>query len=173
MDGWLGFLVGSELWYPLYDKSYVPSTASNITKLLHGESKYPSSNKKVNVKSLKSIVAFSRKRSSNANATDGFPLPLAPQQSGSLLSQSESSHANSPSSPSADYETAWSLLVDDHNVLYPKALHALLDDLCLVAASDLQAVADNLLVAISATLKPVPKRKFLESLQKSGVTVRI
>jgi hypothetical protein len=77
--------------------------------------------------------------------------------------------------PAQDIALAWSYLKDDHNVLFQGSLYAHLYDLCINSAEDLQQTSDNLLVAISATLKPAPnkKKKFLDAMHKSGGTVKI
>ena len=74
--------------------------------------------------------------------------------------------------PAQDIALAWSYLKDDHNVLFQ---YAHLYNLCINSAEDLQQTSDNLLVAISATLKPAPnkKKKFLDAMHKSGGTVKI
>ena len=80
------------------------------------------------------------------------------------------SSSNLPAAP----PKTWSYLKDDHNVLFQ---YAHLYDLCINSAEDLQQTSDNLLVAISATLKPAPKKKkkkkFLDAMHKSGMTVKI
>ena len=81
------------------------------------------------------------------------------------------SSSNLPAAP----PKTWSYLKDDHNVLFQESLYAHLYDLCINSAEDLQQTSDNLLVAISATLKPAPnkKKKFLDAMHKSGGTVKI
>ena len=39
VDGWLGFMVGTELWYPLWSLDNVQSTATELAKLIGNNAK--------------------------------------------------------------------------------------------------------------------------------------
>ena len=153
------------------------SSATNIAKLISGN------NVKNNFSSAKDAGKIPAAR--NLRTAFSSNRKIVAIDSKSFSNQDPSAHVVDrnnlmPSTPPPetattvqDFSVAWSYLKDDHNALFPGSLHALLDDLCITAAEDLQQVSDNLLVAVSATLKPAPKKKFLDAMQKSGVTVKI
>lgn len=212
MDGWLGFLVGSELWYPLFEASHVVPTTASVSKLILGET----SSSKPGVKSFKAMITpaknltkiLSSRHSSSSPLSDtssssslvepsvALPYPSPPTQLPSMpetlldspsrddsrraiLAQSVphhspgATHHNYPDGKLPDYITAWSYLQDTSNALYPKSLLALMEDLKLESGEDLEQLSDNLLICLSATLKPAPKARFIDSLHKYGITVVI
>jgi hypothetical protein len=48
VDGWLGFMIGSELWYPLWNDECITTTAKAMTELLKGNAVLSSNKQLVN-----------------------------------------------------------------------------------------------------------------------------
>ena len=119
VDGWLGFLVGTELWYPLWAPDKVDSTAREIVKLVGDNARSDGNNTKGNTMmvSSSSMVASGMVTSSSSTTV-------------MVTSVSDKNPTNSNSNrPILDFAAAWTLLQDPARVQDTAGLTATLNDL--------------------------------------------
>jgi hypothetical protein len=64
VDGWLGMMVGTELWYPLWDANQVESTAKQLSNLIGNNAKLPAGSVAVPV-ATKEVPVEEKKTNNN------------------------------------------------------------------------------------------------------------
>jgi hypothetical protein len=64
VDGWLGMMVGTELWYPLWDTNQVESTAKQLSNLIGNNAKLPAGSVAVPV-ATKEVPVEEKKTNNN------------------------------------------------------------------------------------------------------------
>ena len=93
VDGWLGFMLGTELWYPLWSPGNVQSTAIELGKLIGDNAKSDGSCTSAHASPFKTMIA-----SASSPAVVSSPPPT----SGALA---------------VDYAKAWSVITDSRRVV--------------------------------------------------------
>jgi hypothetical protein len=156
VDGWLGFMIGSELWYPLFNERSIDSTVS----------------------SLVGLIGDNAKKSYNANSAHSGPMPPVPPSVGHLVKSAStgSSQQNYASSSTvsafpdvlpidADYEKAFAILNQPKKSLCPNTWPAFLKELSVEEPDDLKNFEPSKLFAFGEFLKSVPSAEFRKSLR--------
>ena len=98
VDGWLGFMVGTELWYPLWSPGNVQSTAVELAKLIGDNAR---SN------GMSTIVPTSPSKTMVASASSPTVIVV-------------SSPTPTSGPPVVDYAKAWSVITDARRVVADK-----------------------------------------------------
>ena len=148
-DTWLGSMVASELWYPLWDASQISQTASSVIQIITGQG-----------------------ASINTAATPTTPttlnIPTTPSNNSSNVLNSSGSNKNlgTPKQiKEADYDAAWSLLTKPAFSTLPSTLSTMLDELGITSAKDLSMLEDEAIRAFLPNLmKPIQRTKLKEAL---------
>jgi len=146
-DTWLGSMVASELWYPLWDASQVSQTASSVIQIITGQGA--------------SINNTSTSPSTTLN------IPTTPSKSSdNVLSSGSNKNLGTPKQvKEADYEAAWSLLTKPAFASLPSTLSTMLDELGITSAKDLSMLEDEDIRAFLPNLmKPIQRTKLKEAL---------
>jgi hypothetical protein len=149
VDGWLGFMVGSELWYSLWHSNQVDSTA----------------------RSLESLIGDFGKRSQNASFASSIVRgPTIAVESSSpskndQLSPKRDDFKKQKSTPSGpcDYETAWSCL-EGKKWICPKAFPIFLEELCIEDIADFKNLELKMIEVLAGLLKPTQEAKFRKAM---------
>jgi hypothetical protein len=149
VDGWLGFMVGSELWYSLWHSNQVDSTA----------------------KQLESLIGDFGKRSHNASSVISIARgpTIAVKESGSPSKNEQQTpkddfkKQNSTPSGPCDYEAAWSCL-ESKKSLCPKAFPVLLEELGIEELDDFKSAEPKMFEALACLLKPTQETKFRKAM---------
>ena len=142
-DGWLGAMVGSELRYPLWEKSQIEGTAKSIAERVGNHADY---NKN------RAFVARLPTVKDNSMAR-----PTSPVSSKGMYGYS-----------GPDYHKAWTFLENAKNSKYaknPDSLEKLLDDIGIYKADDLAGLDTENLESIAGVLKLSASNIFREALQ--------
>jgi hypothetical protein len=150
VDGWLGFMVGSELWYTLWHSNQVESTA----------------------KQLESLIGDFGKRSHNASFANSIVRgpTIAVKESSSASKNDQASpkrddikKQNSTASGPCDYETAWSCLEGKKSIC-PKAFPIFLEELCIEDIADFKNLELKMIEVLAGLLKPTQEAKFRKAM---------
>jgi hypothetical protein len=136
VDGWLGFMVGTELWYPLWDGKFVDSTAKSISELIGDHAKAGPSAKPSGGETGELVME---------KPTESVPPKI-----------------EQPQTPK-DFKTAWTCL-EAKKCQFPKAVEALLEELGAFSDAELESVEENHLRLLMEMLKPAPKKTFQKAL---------
>ena len=96
VDGWLGFMLGTELWYPLWSTGNVQGTAIELGKLI-GDNAKSNGSTSAPASPSKTMIASA---SSPAVLVPSPPPTSAP--------------------PAVDYAKAWSVITDSRRVVADK-----------------------------------------------------
>ena len=88
VDGWLGFFIGQELWYPLFDAKNVSGTANEIDKMIS--------------------------KNNNSSVQPSVRLPVSPSKND--LAPSNPSSSVKISEGKIDYDLLWTLLQDTDKI---------------------------------------------------------
>jgi hypothetical protein len=153
VDGWLGFMIGSELWYPLFNESFIESTVSALVGLMGDNAKRGSN-------ALQSSIAPAM-NNSTGNVTSGKSLGggAAPAPAPSFAAVPATVPAD------ADFVVAFSILLPPKKSICPEGWSGFLKGLGLEEAEDLKDFEARKLVALAEFLKPVPSTEFLKALR--------
>ena len=100
VDGWLGFFVGSELWYSLFEQSHIESAGQEISKIV--------SKLTDEISSSSSSILHSISQPLITNTPSTTPSKMN--------SFAEVITYNSSNSNIIDYEAAWSILQNPSNI---------------------------------------------------------
>jgi hypothetical protein len=149
VDGWLGFMIASDLWYPLWDEDNVNTTANALGELLGNNARLTTN-------------------AGSAVQVPSFPWVTASTQSvSSVFSKQKIIMATIPDClPSnADLVTAFNILQQPKKTHCPNAWMILLNDLSIESPNDLKDVEVRKLLALAELMKPIPSSQFLEALK--------
>jgi hypothetical protein len=146
VDGWLGFMVGSELWYSLWHSNQVDSTA----------------------KALESLIGDFGKRNQNASFASsivrGPTIAVeSPSKNEQQTPKDDFKKQKLTSSGPCDYETAWSCL-EGKKSLCPKAFPILLEELGIEELDDFKSAEPKMFEALACLLKPTQETKFRKAM---------
>jgi hypothetical protein len=152
VDGWLGFMVGSDLWYPLWQMNQVEQTAKAIADLV-GE------NAKAGMTScgamqspvLVNPVTYSLSDQPKTNQT-------------AAESASSATSAVTPLATTRDYQTGWDCLSDPKKTKDSAALASLLDEYGVYSLKDLIDLDVEYFESLAVLLKPAPQKCFRKTL---------
>lgn len=134
-DTWLGSMVASELWYPLWDASQITQTANTLIQLITGNDSSLSNNSSIQTPTTTTITTPSK--------VSEIPKQIK----------------------EADYEAAWSLLSKPAFATLPSTLSTMLEELGINSASDLSLLDDEVIKAFLPNLmKPIQRNKLREAL---------
>ena len=143
VDGWLGIMVGSQLWHSLFDEASVSSTARDIASYID-----PVHNLHSAAKSNKSYV-------NNDRNVENASL--------SALSPDVTQHVTTVSLPldkNSVYQWSWDYLNDVSKQSDSHTLVALLGKLGLSRAEELAWIDEEAEVGLRSCLKPVAEKQF-------------
>jgi hypothetical protein len=141
VDGWLGFMVGQELWHPMYDESAVEKTAVAI----------------------KGLVGDGAPRIADRSS-------VAKQQQKVIASPSPAPTSPATVPATASWETkVWTLLTDPEAAVDAAALKTHLNGLNVKEAGDLQDFDDGDIAELATFLKKHPQKKLLRIFKDSAV----
>jgi hypothetical protein len=153
VDGWLGFMIGSELWYPLFNENFVESTVSALIGLI-GD----------NAKQRSNYVNSAGSSTFPVLRTDKVPASSTKSDLGASTTFSFSA-APAALSADADFNTAYNILNQPKKTHCPNAWNVFLKDLCVEEPDDLRNFETRKLLALAEFLKPIPSVEFLKALK--------
>ena len=162
VDGWLGFLIGAELWYPLWEPSQVDSTSLSIKKLVGDNASLAKNRLYMSARRGGAALPLAPSAPSTSSPTD----PSTPISSASFKAATTISSPKPPNPPAAavkSYATAWSLL-DSKKAKYSSVLQGLLEDMGLESSEDLSHLDSSEWRLLSLTLKKPQQSAFLDAL---------
>jgi hypothetical protein len=148
VDGWLGFMVGSDLWYPLWQMNQVEQTARAIADLVGEHAKNNGSSSGVDFPSP--IATKHPTVSATATAPVGLPTSTAA--------------VTGSASSSRDYEAAWKILNEPKKAIDSAAVTKLLDDYGVYSSEDFMKLEVDCFEPLAALLKQVPQKCFREAM---------
>eukprot|EP01040_Poterioochromonas_malhamensis_P009077 gene9077-9831_t len=155
VDGWLGFMVGTELWYPLWSLSQAESCARGIADIAKGNAVLATNQALLNGGGLPvpAPVAptYSTKSSDDSFKSTSTPAPNTPPP------------ASSAPSGGKDFVAAWDCLTDPKKALDPVKLQEVLDEFGLSTPDEMQYLDVEQSQRLAALLKPIPQKKFKSS----------
>jgi hypothetical protein len=147
IDGWIGSIVGSNTWFPLWDPMLLNPTVGSLAGLLGERGK------------IAKHATINLEETSTASSTAPAPAvddvivpPPAPVQTISKMP------GGNP-----DFDTAWSCL-EGRKSLYPKGLEGILEDLGVYEVNDLKMLETQQLELLSLLLKPVQRKIFVNAM---------
>jgi hypothetical protein len=150
VDGWLGFMVGTGLWYPLWDANQVNLTASSLAAVIGNNAKLP---------------AYESRTNGQRSETTSIPSPIAGDSSSSSCKEEEEEMIPplKPTGP-PDCQAAFACL-EKKKAHRPHTLEGLMEDLELATADDLRVVGEEDWMLLCQSLKKPQQKTFLEALR--------
>jgi hypothetical protein len=138
VDGWLAFMLGGDLWYPLWNEKVIPSTLKELVNLIGPE---------YNVNHTGTIV--SNAEAGNSMTTVEVPAVVKPVEI---------------SAPALvlNFDKAWSIISD--SMPHIPALEELMRDLGVDSAQYLEGLEQDELTQIASLLPTVKKRLFVKAM---------
>jgi hypothetical protein len=155
VDGWLGFMVGSDLWYPLWQMNQVEQTAKAIADLVGDHAKNNGSSSGVDFPSP--IAANTQTVSATAVVTVG-PITRT------TAVASPTATVTGSASSSKDYEAAWKILNEPKKAIDSAAVTKLLDDYGVYSSEDFMKLDVDCFEPLAVLLKQVPQKCFREAM---------
>eukprot|EP01041_Mallomonas_annulata_P005683 gene5683-11469_t len=154
VDGWLGFMIGDSLWYPMYSEQDVSSTVMSVVNLLGA-----------NALKSRSYLTSSTVKVPNNNTPLSIPSISTMQPLMSVPNHTDSESVSKSVPPEIislkpDYNLAWEYLTDKSKHKTPERIVSLLDELGLSKATELMYVEPGEVQALAACMKPVAKKAF-------------
>jgi hypothetical protein len=163
VDGWLGFMVGTEQWFPLWDSDQVESTAKSISELAGNNALLTTNEAWLADRASGKLISPMEISSRNENSQKRFSSRTATATATAFESPFESERKSS-SGKVKDVQVAWAQL-DPSKACYPKAMSAALEDIGLEKAEDLEVVDYHDWLVLSITLKKPQQKAFCEAMQ--------
>ncbi len=172
VSGWLGFMVGDALWYPLWKGDQLASTARSLYNLIGDDAKLDGgATTPPPLTLLPPVVGAS---GGDGDGDGGTPSqsqdnklpalsPTAPDSAAPSTPGGRSASVKAMLDPLAE---AWSILTNTASAKDPDALKAKLDEEGLSEPTDLPYLDEAALSAFADLLKNVKKRKFLDFMSK-------
>jgi len=138
VDGWLAFMLGGDLWYPLWNEKVIPSTLKELVNLIGPE---------YNVNHTGTIV--SNAEAGSSKTTVEVPAVVKPVEI---------------SAPAVvlNFDKAWSIISD--SMPHIPALEELMRDLGVDSAQYLEGLEQDELTQIASLLPTVKKRLFIKAM---------
>jgi hypothetical protein len=160
VDGWLGFMIGSDLWYPLWDENKIESAASSVAALIGNNAKLSNKPKSITLHSspMKKVLSV--------EASEKNPIIVIPNRN-FPVSSSPTVHtlvAQAKLSKEADLDAAYACL-EKKKSFFPKSLLSFLEELSIEEAKDLKDTEVKILLSLASMLKPIPAENFLLALR--------
>ena len=153
VDGWLGFMVGTELWYPLWAADKVQGTATELAKLI-GD----------NAKCGGNFVLESPTSDVGPIGPTPDPTPGTPGTPGPPIIQVPTTPA--PTNPT---QAMWLTLHDSDKIKDSAGLTSFLSELGVLQADDLSVLEEGEIITLGKFLKPVQSRVFVREYEKMAV----
>ncbi len=187
VDGWLAFMIGDALWYPLFDESFLNSTATAIGALLGNNAKVVTSpstspakqTSPVTMRSTTNAALFSptstpsaegRRQSSASSETLQPNTPV----SGGIVRQAVGSAQGTPISSArvevSSMDAAWEILMNPVHSLDHSRLDSMVTELGVTSSELLEYLDEQETLELANVLKPVPRRAFMSHLVWSVLT---
>jgi hypothetical protein len=174
VDGWLGFMVGTELWYPLWDANQVDHTAKALTELFGDNAKLAANENWLKLKPVETILTLTsndynnnsnspvktdnNKNNKSSNNISTFASPVASSSDKKDLIP----HVKPTGPP--DCQAAF-VCLEKKKANHPHALAGLLEDLELSGANDLAGLEPEDWILLCLMLKSPQQKIFLEALR--------
>ena len=161
VNGWLGFMLGDALWYPLYDETHIESTAAKVYKLFGEDCKKWSSEVSDSVESVENTSGL-EEEGQNEEST------LIPTMPSIAPSQTSPSPNNRVLIEKAPEEVAWKILQNEKCAKDFSKLATWLNDQGVLSAEDLLLLREDeeLMKDMCAMLKPLQSKKLMKALSK-------
>jgi hypothetical protein len=187
VDGWLAFMIGDALWYPLWDQCYVNTTAAAIGTLLGNNAKIVTSpsaspakqTSPVTMRSATNAASFtptstpSAEGRSKSSAPSGTMQPNTPV-SGGMVRQAVGSAQGTPISSVrvkvTSIDAAWEILMNPLHSLDYSRLDSMVTELGVTSSELLEYLDEQETLELANALKPVPRRAFMSHLVWSVLT---
>jgi hypothetical protein len=171
VDGWLGFMVGTEMWYPLWDANQVDRTASALAELIGNNAKLAANETFLNLRGGETTSTSTANGNNNVSTkTDDYKNSNTSNNASTFASPVASSSRKmelipqvKPTGP-PDCQAAF-VCLEKKKANHPHALEGLMEDLGLAAADDLGAVEPEDWMLLCLTLKKPQQKAFLEALR--------
>jgi hypothetical protein len=161
--GWLGFLLGDSIWYPLWSKDHVETTAWDLMKNIPSNTGNPE-----RTPPKKPSHAATRSRMLeiwNNYSTEIIFLCIAlVALRVFLVLRAYFFESMCLSSVCVDFQSAWTIL-DPQNTLAPTAFIFLLKDFHLVKAMNLKHATEEQLEVLTLLLKPHLRNAFRQAMR--------
>lgn len=141
-DGWLGLLIGRNMWYPLWDESTVKCTAERLAVCVGGAAKHMSRHAASSILPPPPQNIFSPALYTGTDVT--------PQQA--------TATSTAPSSPSP-----WEIIMNPAKVADQQGLDTILNELGISTSEELALCDTDEISRIADVLKPIPRKLFLKS----------
>jgi len=138
VDGWLAFMLGDDLWYPLWNEKVIPGTVKELLNLIGPE---------YNVNNTGAMISHAD--ASNAKSLVDVPSPVKPVET---------------SAPAMvfNFDKAWGIISDSmHHI---PTLEELMRDLGVDSPQYLEGLEKEELVQIASLLPTVKKRLFVKAM---------
>jgi hypothetical protein len=149
-DGWLGIQIGDALWYPLWEPDMVEATADNLLSLIGDKCK---------LQGRRALGPAAAAVATSAPATKE-ESPASPSMPAKLRTTVSEVAPAMELTREDMCRQAWEILSNPAKVLAAADVSAYLEELGVVEAADLVDCDREMLQALSAMLKPVPRKKF-------------
>lgn len=156
-DGWLGIQIGDSLWYPLWGEDQVLSTADCLQTLIGSKCKLGYS--QVSMKTHTAFTATSTSSTAADVAAPGSPEKVS-MPSKLRTSVSEAAAPTEDLSKEDLCKRAFNILTDPKKVKSIAEMNSYLEELGVLEASDLMECDKDILLTLSAMLKPIQQKKF-------------
>ena len=143
VDGWLGFMLGTELWYPLWSPGNVQSTAIELGKLIRDNARSDGSSSSAYASPSKTMIALA----SSPTVVVSSPRPT----SGPAV---------------VDYAKAWSIITEPRRVVEDKFddLAAYLKKQGIIEGDDLELQDEDVLATIREYLNPTGQKLYVKAM---------
>jgi hypothetical protein len=158
-DGWLGIQIGDALWYPLWDPAMVGSTVDSLLSILGDKCKLQG-RPLLSVSAATAAATATSTATSTASAAKQESVPASPSMPAKLRSTVSEVAPAMEVTREELCRQAWEILHNPIKVLSVAEVSAYLEELGVVEAADLVDCDRDMLLALSAMLKPVPRKKF-------------
>lgn len=150
-DGWLGIQIGDALWYPLWDESTVGPTADSLLTIIGDRCKAGDNSRR---------IANQQASSTPAPSTTTADPPLSPTMPAKLRTSVSGAAIAMELTQDDICLQAWEILSDPKKALNMAELSAYIEEIGLLEAADLKDCDKDILLSVSAFLKPVQRKKF-------------
>ena len=138
MDGWLGFMVGTELWYPLWSSDMIQTTSTELAKLIGDNARsqglggtastHTTHTINSTLSSASTIVMKSVQATDSTGGVTGGSgngaLPVTTTTSSTTNTTSSNTTTATSNTPSVDHlSVAWAVLQDSKFITKPVRRH--------------------------------------------------
>jgi hypothetical protein len=163
VDGWLGFMLGSSLWYPLWSPEQVQGTAVELAKMIGDDAKYDGKFAPGPASPGGNPTHMMTSASAPTISTPALAAPAGP--AGTAAATAANGVTANGGEP--DYAGAWALLNDPFFVRDADGIQNLLAEQAASACEDLGDIEEEVVEQLCAFLKPVGTKKFLRMMKRT------